>query len=824
MMLDDIAQKLGYSVGGEFASDEYFPYVDHISPTVMLLADNSVMSVARMPGAPFALVMNGQRNSCKRRLVAFLNAAADENVEVHIHLVKHDAMLPVATHAEAVAPYAKLLLDDYHASIADELAAVDWFLTVRVKPRVPPFASVTDKLRGIAAAVGIMSKRQMIDPQIEVQLADAMRLAMGTLQPFGPVLLGQRTETDATGDPLDYSEIAEFLYLLRTLQFSPQPLADVYGFIGAGVAGVDVTAMPHKRMLRIDHAAGGSPASQTYAAVLGFLTYPRGLNQSRLDELLSLPGRFVMTTAIRFKSRAEMQDSLELLERMLISGNNRAKEDTDALEDAISQVAGGRAESGISRWSLVVHGGTPVEVDRLISATRNVVANAGAKVGLESKGMLNAFLAQLPGAPLHTWIRPATCSTKQISVLATLSGYARGPAKPRWDHHLFRMLSPAGTVYDHDLFVGDVGHNVIVAPNGEGKSVFEAMCIAAVDAAIRSTVNGRQPGTQILFDVDESNHNTIAMLGGRYSTIRIGHSGIVPHRLPDSPRVRAMLRDLIAGIVQTDGAPPPTKAERDGIRAGVDFVMGEMAPEERQFEIIRNYMGFDDNGAGDRFEPWLRGNELGWVFDGTVHDIDFNTRLVGVDLTAVMNDARIMPPVAMVLLWMASEVMDGRRVVIWCEEAPSYMPTPAFAKPFKGIALRARKRNSSFNAIAQQPSDLLDNPAGHALVKQARQMILFRNDKAIEADYCQGLGCTPAEFRVITEDMFTMPWHSVLIKRQDGQSGLNRFDLSSLPQHLNILSGTPSRVRLLQDCLTRSGGDEMKAFAAFQSRIHETAA
>jgi type IV secretory pathway VirB4 component len=71
--------------------------------------------------------------------------------------------------------------------------------------------------------------------------------------------------------------------------------------------------------------------------------------------------------------------------------------------------------------------------------------------------------------------------------------------------------------------------------------------------------------------------------------------------------------------------------------------------------------------------------------------------------------------------------------------------------------------------------------------------------------------------------MFTLPYHTVLIKRQDGQSGLNRFDLSGMPEHLNILSGTPSRVRLLKKCLENQGGDEMQAFDEFQSRIHETA-
>lgn len=815
MLLD----KLGYSGGLEFGSDEYFPYVDHISTTVMLLSDGSLMSVMQMPGAPFSLVMHGERNGYKRRLVAFLNAVAAENVEVHIHLVKHDTMLPDASHAVAVAPYARRLLSDYHALIEDDLAIVDWFLTIRVKPREQPFASVTDKVRGFISALGLVSKKTAADPQLEVQLSDAMRLGLATLKPFGPVLLGLRYDTDVVGEPLAYSEIAEFLYLLRTMQFSPQPLADVYGFIGAGIAGVDVTAVPHTRMIRIDHGASGSPSSQSFAAVLGFLTYPRRLDQSRFDDLLALPGRFVMTSAIRFQSRAAAQDSLELLQRRLVSGNNRAKEDIDDLEDAISQVAGGRAETGISGWSLVVHGSTPAEVDRLVSSARNVIVNAGAKVGLEKQGALNAFLRQLPGAPLSTWIRPAKCTTKQISVLATLSGYARGPVKPRWDQHLFRMLSPAGTVYDHDLFVGDVGHNFIGAPNGGGKTVFLGMNIAALDALVR-----RKGGTQIILDVDESNYSTVAMLGGRYSTMAVGHSGLAPLRgLPDTPRVRQLLRDLIAGLVQTDGAPPPTKTERDGIRAGVDFVMGEMEPSEREFSIIRSYMGFGDNGAGDRLEPWCADGELGWVFDGPVHTIDFNTRLVGVDLTAVMNDARIMPPVALVLLWMASDVMDGRRVVIWCEEAPAYMPSPAFAKPFKGVALRARKRNASFNAIAQQPSDMLSNEAGHALVKQARQMIFFRNEKAVQADYCQGLGCTPAEFRVITEDMFTLPYHTVLIKRQDGQSGLNRFDLSGMPEHLNILSGTPSRVRLLKKCLENQGGDEMQAFDEFQSRIHETA-
>ena len=824
MLIERIADWAGYAGGQERASDAYFPYIDHTGDHTLLLANDAKMGVLRLKGAPFSLALNRQRNGHKRRLVAFLNAVADENVRVFIHAVKHDADLPPTSHGEARVPYARQLLDDYHATIADELAVVDWFITVIVEPRRPPFANVADKARAALATLGMVSRRTLVDPSLDVQLEDAMRLGLATLAPFGPTRLGIREQHDPVTGELtgEFSAIGEFLYLLRTTQFEPQPLADVLGFLGAGIAAVDVTAAAGTKLLRIDHGASGSPSSVSWAAMVGLATYPRQLDQARLDGLLELQGRFVLTLAVRFESRAQSQDRIAALQRRLIAAGDRAVSDIAGLDDAMDEIAGGRAETGLSRWSLALHGSTPTEVDRLASATRTILVNAQAKVTLESTGRLSSFLAQLPGAPDTTWIRPARCNTRQLSTLATLAGYARGPTTPRWDHHLLRLLTPAGTAYDHDLFVGDVGHGVTIAPNGAGKTVWVGTCIAAVDAAV-----SRKGGTQIVLDVDESNAATILMLEGRYSSIQVGKSGFAPLKgLPDTPRVRWFLRNLVAGVVQTEGAPAPTAEERAGIREGVDFVMGEMTPHERGFSVIRSFMGGygEDDSAGARLEPWCAGQELGWVFDGDEHTIDFNHRLVGLDLTAVMDDARIMPPLAMAVLWMASDVMDGRRVVIWCEEAPAYMPTPAFAKPFKGIALRARKRNASFNAIAQQVPDMLGNEAGRALVKQARQFILFPNDKAEEHDYCQGLGLTPAEFHGVREGMFTRPYHTVLVKRQDGQSEVLRFDLSSLPQHLNILSGTPKRVALLRQCLAGQGGDTGRAFAEFQARIHETAA
>jgi len=74
---------------------------ERIGPATLLDADSSVMGVLRMPGAPFSLVPKAARDGHMRRLAAFLNAVADENVEVHIRLVRHDATLPPASRGGA---------------------------------------------------------------------------------------------------------------------------------------------------------------------------------------------------------------------------------------------------------------------------------------------------------------------------------------------------------------------------------------------------------------------------------------------------------------------------------------------------------------------------------------------------------------------------------------------------------------------------------------------------------------------------------------------------------------------------------------------------
>src|SRR5206468_11420842 len=121
---------------------------------------------------------------------------------------------------------------------------------------------------------------------------------------------------------------------------------------------------------------------------------------------------------------------------------------TEDLDTAIDAVASGRKERGESRWSLALHGNSLAEVDRLVSAAKNIVANAGAKLTAETLGNFATYWGQMPGAKERMWIRLAQVSTRQFSMLSSLCGYPRGPEKTRWGSPVLRFPTLADTAYD----------------------------------------------------------------------------------------------------------------------------------------------------------------------------------------------------------------------------------------------------------------------------------------------------------------------------------------------------------------------------------------
>lgn len=847
----NVADLLGYGGAGEMLADPFLPYVDHVLPHAMLLEGGGLLGVSRLNGFRVGLAGDAGRMADVVRHRAALNAIADENVEVFEWLVRHEGAPPLPARPRDPSPYARRFLADWQATLGPRTMANEWFLGVLVRPRRSPFLTLWNHaVRGARAAAALGGRLlgrpapplpDEYDPDLAGQLEDAFRIVHWLLRGAGPVRLGYRFDGPAD-DPerLAFSEIAEALDLVRTSKRSAQPLVHPAGMIGPTLATVD--AVCHRRGFEIQ----ADPYSTTshHGCMYGIVQYPESLWPDRADDLLKLPGRFVQTTHYRFFNRTQAQEDMQFLLRIAAKEGDPALGGGDDIAEAIYRVASGKTVRGVSRWSLAVHAdGDPSDdpaaversararVDRLASEARTILANAGLRIAPETKGNKLSHAGQMPGAPRRTFVRPAKVDTEYVAALSSLAGYATGAPDPLWGPSL-RLLTPGGTAFDHTLMVRGVAHGAALGPNGAGKTVFVGANIIAADALVREPHPRRPPGMQIVIDVDESHAQTILALDGAYTAIRGGgeDSGVVPWRLPDSRRVRAMLRSFIAGLCLLGGAAAVSDQDSKDIRDGVDFLMDVLAPEDRHLGVVRRFMGWGAGSAGGFLERWCRefDGDLAWAFDGTRHGLAFEAHLVGVDLTGVKDDKLVMPAMGNFLLWMASERMDGRRLVLWAEEAPAYLGVREFDAMGKALALRARKRNTGFWVVAQMVEHLLATEAGKAVLKQARQKVLFPYEGAEWEHYGpEGLNVPRPVFDMVKGKMLEHGAHTVLVVRADGESTLAQFDLSGpvMREHLRLLSGTTNSVRLLREVwAANDGAPTERKLAEFHRRYHEAAA
>jgi type IV secretion system protein VirB4 len=571
----------------------------------------------------------------------------------------------------------------------------------------------------------------------------------------------------------------------------------------------------------------GGLTRATYGRMFGLHTYPKRTRVGMFDGLLTADADIVVTNGARPLSRAQATDRIELTLSRMRSAEARAVTDTDELEGALEELARGQEVRASHAWTLAVHAASAIELDEAASQVADLVAGAGCTPAPEGIAAGEAaYWTQLPGN--HWWRpRPAVLGLRRFSRFSSLDGYPTGNVRShRWGAPLRRYPTSGGTAYDHGLHDGQNAMVLYCGPIGSGKT---AEMGADFTFATR-LLGGNDRG--ICLDKDHSNKLTIVNNGGGYVDLKRGEpSGMAPlRRFQNTPADREAAADLIVGMIRADGGLAPGPGILARVAKGVAWTL-RLPPEQRGIGVIHAFLPpSDPTNCADRLRPWCWGEARGWAFDGPEDLIDFEgTRIMGVDVTALLNDEVVLPIAAAYLLNAAEKIMDGRRVIFVVEEGRFLLPKPYFAKRFEDVILTGRKKNISFWFACQQPEHLLAHEMGSALLAQMRTRKLFKNELADRAAYCgggrwgDGLHCTPQEYMQIREGMTVGPW-SVLIQRP-GSSIICRNDLSEMPQDIPILSGTPRSVKLWDRIADELGTADPAAIRpVFLSRLEEASA
>lgn len=170
------------------------------------------------------------------------------------------------------------------------------------------------------------------------------------------------------------------------------------------------------------------------------------------------------------------------------------------------------------------------------------------------------------------------------------------------------------------------------------------------------------------------------------------------------------------------------------------------------------------------------------------------------------------------LLHLTANLIDGRPFIYWMEEFWKALASEHFADFAYNKQKTIRKQSGLGVFITTSPSDVLQHRISKTIVEQSVTQIFLPNPAADHDDYVQGFKLSEQEFKLVRN----MGENSRLfLLKQGHHSVVLRYDLSHMPEVLNILSGSLDNVALLDQIRAEVGDDPEVWEPILQQRIRE---
>ncbi|WP_369027006.1 VirB4 family type IV secretion/conjugal transfer ATPase [Qipengyuania sp. RANM35] len=766
----------------EARAGDRLPYARLVDESTLLLRDGSVMTAIQVPGLLFETEDSEALNAHAATREVVLRSTLDARFVLYHHVIRR--RVSVELESQFPDPISRHIDARWRERLGSgQLFVNDQFITLIRRPA-----------RGKAGLVERVSKgwKKKGRPQLEADPKDlrSLRAAsqglVAALQAYGATPL-----TDYVGPQGNTnSEMLELLSALYNGEMRPvrKPADDV-----------DVGHMlPYRRVSfgldAIELRGSGSP---DFAAILGLKDYPEATSPGLLDSLLRLPFEMVVSESYAPTERQTARERMDLAIRRLKSADEEAAAERADMMAARDALGNGAVGFGDHHLTVMVKERDLGRLDDAMAACAAALADTGAIAVREDTNLEPAFWGQFPGNEGYL-VRRALISSANMASFGSLHGFALGQAQGNhWGEAVTLLETTSATPFFFNFHHGDLGNFSVIGPSGSGKTV--VMNFLAAQAQKFS------PRT-ILFDKDRGAELFVRGIGGRYDSIRAGEpTGFNPLALPDTPTNRAFLRDWLGVLLKANGPE-----EEQTIAGAVDAAYAN-DPSLRRLRNFRELLSGSrrpqPGDLSDRLGAWIGEGEHAWMFDNAEDRLDLTARVLGFDMTALLENPRLRTPTMMYLFHRIEERLDGKPTMILIDEGWKALDDEVFAARIRDWLKTLRKRNALVGFATQSARDALESRISTALVEQTATMVFMPNSRARPEDYCDGFGLTEHELALIR----TLPAHSrCFLVRQPDASVVVRLDLSGAPEVLTLLSGRESTVRrldLLRDALGDAPAD-----------------
>ncbi|HWX90434.1 MAG TPA: VirB4 family type IV secretion system protein, partial [Rhizomicrobium sp.] len=764
------------------AVGDRLPYLGHLDEVTLKTRDGLLVQTIHLRGFPFETASDDELNYRKAMRETLLRGAASSRLAIYHHVVRR--RVNTEFDAAPTDPFCRRLDDAWRARLARRQLYVNEIFLTLVRRPLQGGAGFIEKLLKKPGENAALLERELR------QLHATRETFLATLAPYGP-----RTLSLYKGPTGLCSEPAEFLSLLTNgvARRVLAPSGDMGQTLATRRLSFGFDAMEFS-------ASGNERAS--YGAMLSLKDYPLRSVPGMLDGVLRLPFEMVLTESFAFVEQQTALSRMGQALRRLRAADHDAISLRGELAAAKDDVAAGRAAYGEHHLSILARTPTLEALDQATADVQAALAETGAIAVREEMNLEPAFWAQFPGN-FGLIARKAMISTANFASLASFHNHPTGQvSNNHWGAPITVLETTSFSPYHFNFHSGDLGNFTIIGPSGSGKTALLAFLLAQAE---------RMQPRIAYFDKDRGAEGFIRAIGGRYDVISPGQpTGFNPLALPDTGENRAFLSEWLSRLLSSYGAPL-TAEDRAIIADAIDANYAQ-EPSHRRLRYLRElFRGQRRPSAGDlsaRLGAWCDGGEHAWLFDNEDDALDVTSRILGFDMTKLLNSPTTRTPAMMYLFHRIEQRLDGTPAIIVVDEGWKALDDDIFVAKIKDWEKTIRKRNGVVGFCTQNADDALESRVGPAIIEQSATQIFFPNPKARAADYIEGFGLSEHEFELVRSLPDTS--HCFLIKQAD-HSVVARLDLTGLTGELRVLAGTEASVRQL-DALRAKLGDEPDAW------------
>ena len=769
--------------GKEARAGDRLPYARLVDDQCLMLRDGSLMMALQVPGLLFETEDSEALNAHAATREVMLRSTLDARFVMYHHVVRRRVSVELdAQFEDSLAAHIDRRWRERLAG--GSLFVNDQFVTLIRRPARGK-AGLAERAQRLWQRKG--RKDQDADPRELRSLRAAAGALVASLGAYGARILGDYAGADGKAN----SELLELLSALYNGEMRPvrRPAEDR-----------DVGHMlPYRRAsFGLDAMELRGAGGVDFASVLSLKDYPDATSPGLLDGLLRLPYEMVVSESYAPSERQTARERMDLSIRRLRSADEEAMAERNEMLAARDALGAGSVGFGDHHLTVLVRAPSLTALDDASASCAAALSDVGAIAVREDTNLEPAFWGQFPGNEAYI-VRRAMISSANMASFGSFHGFALGQAEGNhWGEAVTLLQTTSATPFFFNFHNGDLGNFSVIGPSGSGKTVVMNFLAAQAQKF--------RPRT-ILFDKDRGAELFVRGIGGRYDRIAAGHpTGFNPLALPDTAANRAFLRDWLGVLLAAEGPE-----ELATIAQAVDaaYANDSSLRRLRHFrELLSGARRPQPGDLADRLSPWIEEGDRAWLFDNANDRLDLSERVLGFDMTALLDSPRLRTPTMMYLFHRIDERLDGQPTMILIDEGWKALDDDVFAGRIRDWLKTLRKRNALVGFATQSARDALDSRISTALVEQTATMVFMPNARARAEDYCDGFGLTEHELALIR----TLPAHSrCFIVRQPDASVVVRLDLSNAPEVLTILSGRESAVRRL-DALRQQVGDEPAAW------------